>query len=88
MSAQCPVDSFTVSLHSSKGLHLLAIKACKGTVSGLYKMVEILNSAMSPQCIVTWGNPNLYLDQPMTKGLCQPMPHTHWQSYCHQARTV
>ena len=45
-----------------------ALKLCKGTVSGLWKMVGIPTGHVSPQCIVTQGNPNLYLDQPITKG--------------------
>ena len=56
----------------------LPLGLCKGTIRSLWKMVEIPTghlTCLSPQCIMTWGNPNLYLDQPITKGWCQPYGH-------------
>ena len=55
------------------------------TVSGLWKTVEIPISHVDAHCIVTRGNPNLYLDQPITKGVpanWRPCLGPHWQSYC------
>ena len=44
---------------------------CKGTVSGLCKMMEFPISHVRQQCILTWANPNIYLDQPITKCWCR-----------------
>ena len=44
------LDYFTISLHSPKGRHL---GLCKGTVSDLWKMVDIPTNHMSLQTIVT-----------------------------------
>ena len=63
----------------------LPLGLCKGTVSGVWKKVEIPTGQVSPKCNGTRGNPNLYLDQPITKKQCLT---PHWQSYCHQARAV
>ena len=60
------LDSFTVPLHSPN------LGLCKRTVTGVWKSWEFP--------LVTWahdaihrvlGYPNLYLDQPITKGWCQ-----------------
>ena len=50
----------------------LPLGLCKGTFSGLWKMVEI---PIGPTIHCNWGNPNLYLNQPLpiTKGWCQPI---------------
>ena len=81
------LDSFTVSLHNPKCRHLSAIRACKGAVSAHWKTVEISTGYVSPY----WGNPNLHLDKPITKGWSQANRDYFsydWQSYCHQAKTV
>ena len=44
----------------------------KGTVSDLCKTVEIPISHVSAQCSATRCNPNLYLNQPITKWWYQP----------------
>ena len=72
------LDEFTVSLHSP---NCRLLRLCKGTVSGLWKMLEIPTDNVSPQSIVTRTcmptihgdrcNPNLYLDQPITNSWCQ-----------------
>ena len=45
----------------------------KGTVSGVWKTIGIPTDHVSPWCNGALGNPNLYLDQPITKGWCQPI---------------
>ena len=57
------INSFTVSLHSPN----MPLGLCKGTASGIYKPVEIPVGHVIPQCNGALGNPNLYLDQPVTK---------------------
>ena len=64
--SQSPGTALTAGIRLPSGL-------CKGTVSGLWQPVEIPTSHVSPQSIATRGNPNLYLDQPITKGWCQPI---------------
>ena len=72
VSAMEAIDCFTASLHSPNGRHLPAITAVQRTVSGLWKVVEIPTGDVSPHFHCYWGNPNLYLNQPITKGWCQP----------------
>ena len=50
----------------------LPLGLCKKTVSGHLKMMEISTSHISLQSITDWGNPNLYLHQPIKKGWYQP----------------
>ena len=50
-------DCFTVPLHSPNGRHLPAVRVCKGTVSSLWKLVEISISHVSSQSIVTEAIP-------------------------------
>ena len=57
------VDFFTVSKCLPLGL-------CKGTVSGLCKMVEIPTSHVSLQCNAIRHNPYLCSDRPITKRWC------------------
>ena len=46
----------------------------KGTVTaGVWKTVGIPTDHVSPWCNGTLGNPNLYLEQPITKAWCQPI---------------
>ena len=66
------IDCFTVSLHSSNGRQMPAIRAEQGDCE------RPLNSGNShrscePTKHCDWGNPNLYLDQPITKEWCQPI---------------
>ena len=51
----------------------LPLRLCNGTVSDPWKTGEIPTGHISPQCNATRGNPNLYLDQPIIKELCQPI---------------
>ena len=64
--SQSPCTALTAGICLPLGL-------CKGTVSGIWKTVEISIVHMNPQCNGTWGNPNLSLDQPITKAWCQPI---------------
>ena len=66
------LDFFTVPLHSPNGRQLL-LGHCKGTVAGVWKTVGIPTGHMCPYCNRALGNPNLYLDQPITKSRCQPI---------------
>ena len=63
-SSQSPCTALKAGICLSLGL-------CKGTISGIWKMVEIPIGYVSPQCNGTWCNPSLYLDQPITNGWCQ-----------------
>ena len=63
------VDSFTVSLHCPNGRLLLRLS--KGTVSDLRNTVEIPTGHVNLKCIVTQGNPDLCLNQPIINGWCQ-----------------
>ena len=65
------LDSFMVSLHSLMAGICLPFGLCKGTVSGLWKMVEI--PSVSPQFISVEAIQKLSIDQPITKGWCQPI---------------
>ena len=51
---QSEVDYFTATLHIPNSLPL---QLCKGTVSGIWKLVEILTGRMSAPCISTPVNP-------------------------------
>ena len=60
------VDFFTVPLHCPNGRQMPAIRAVQMDCHwGHWGHV-------SPQCNGALGNPNLYLDQPITKVQCQP----------------
>ena len=48
-------------------------KGCKGTVSCPWKTVENSTGDVSPKCTATHDNPNIYFDQPIIKGWCQPV---------------
>ena len=67
------LDCFTVSLHNPNGRRLLVIRAVQGTVSGLWKMVEIPIGHVWPEFIMTEAFPNLYSHLPITKGRCQSL---------------
>ena len=75
-------DSFTVALHSPN------VRAVHG--DGQWPLKNSRNSHQScePKIHCNWGNPKLFLDQPITKGCCQHCLTSRWQSYCHQAKTV
>ena len=45
----------------------------KGTVTMVWKMVDISTDHVSPKCNGALGKPNLYLDQPITKAWYQPI---------------
>ena len=64
------VDCFIVPLHTPNALPVAG--AGLGTVRGLWKTVEIPTCDVSPECIATEGSSNLYWDQPVVIGWCQP----------------
>ena len=87
------VNSFTVSLHKPSCRHLPAVRAVQGDCQLHLKNSRNSHWPHQPTIHCTWGNPNLNLDLPITKGWCQPIgshvsSYCHWQSNCHQARTV
>ena len=52
-------------------------------------MAKIPTVHVNLECIVTQGSPNLYLDQPIIKGWCQPIVgHISYPTDTHQVRTV
>ena len=53
--------------HSPLAQHLPAIRAVQGDVTGVWKTVGIPTGHVNPWCNGALGNPNLYLDQPITK---------------------
>ena len=59
--SQSPYTALTAGICLPLGL-------CKGTVSGLWKTVEIPTGHVSSQSTATWGVINLYLDRPITRG--------------------
>ena len=65
------LDSLTVSLHSLNGRHLPAVKAVQGDCQ--WENVGNSHRSHEPTIHCDWGNPNLYLDQPITIGWCQPV---------------
>ena len=64
------LDSFTVSLHSTNGRHLPAIRAVQGDCQWPLIMLEIPTCYMIPECVVT-SITYIYIEQPITKGWCQ-----------------
>ena len=69
-SVQTIIDYFTVPLHSPNGRHLPSIRAVQGDCQWHLKISG--NSHQSCESIYfDWGNPNLYLNQTVTKGWCQ-----------------
>ena len=50
-----------------------ALGFCKVTLSTLSKMVEIPNGHVNSEFIVAEAFPNIYLNQPITKGQCGPV---------------
>ena len=78
-----PLDSFTVSLHSTNGRHCLPLVLCKGTVSGLWKVVEPIMHCM-------WGFPQSIFGSANHRAAnttnWRPCSLSH--SYCYQVRTV
>ena len=69
---QEPVDSFTASLHSTNGGHLPAVRAMHG--DNEWPLKNVGNPHMIPECNVTEGSPNLYLDWPIKSGRPCPVP--------------
>ena len=63
------LNSFTVPVHSI----CLPLRLCKGTVTGVRKLVGIPTGHISAWCNGALGNRNLYLNQPVTKAWCQPI---------------
>ena len=69
----CVLDSFTVPLHSANGRHLPAVRAVQG--DGQWPLKNGANSHRSHEIKFhcNWGNPSLYLKQPITKRWYQPI---------------
>ena len=68
---QNQLDSFTVPLHSPNGRHLPAVRTVQRDCH--WGLKNDGNSHWSCESIMQWGNnPNLYLNQPITKAWCQP----------------
>ena len=57
------IDSFTVPLHNFNGR----------IVSGIWKLMKIPTRHVSITCIAMTGDPNLFLNQPIIQGWCQPI---------------
>ena len=62
------LDSFTESFLQSSGRHeiFLLLKLCKGTVSDIWKIMEVPNDRLGPELIATEAFSILYLNQPIT----------------------
>ena len=67
------LDSFEVPLHSPSCRHLPAIRAVYGGCQWPLKNNGNFHWSCEPTMLFDGGNPNLYLDQAVTKGWCQPM---------------
>ena len=67
------LDSFTVSLPSPNGRYLPAVRAVQGDRHWPQKECVISHWSCVPTIPCHRGSPNLYLDQPNTKRLCQPI---------------
>ena len=66
-------DAFTVSVALPWRQTFVCHEGmCKGTVSGLWKIMDVPTSHFSLECITTEAFPNLHSDQPITNELCQP----------------
>ena len=68
LKAGLVIDSFTVPLHSPNGRHLPAIKAVQWDYQWHMKNGGNTSWSNEPTIRLNWGNPNLWLDQPITKG--------------------
>ena len=76
------IDSFTVSLHSPNGKHLLDVRAVQGGCQWPLKNVSNSDLSCEPTIHCDWDNPGLYLDHPMKKGWCQPFAdHVSYPSH-------
>ena len=71
---QTATDHFTVSLHSHNGRHLPAIMAVQGDCQWPLKSGRYFQQSHAPTIFCNWGS----LNQPITKGWCQPCPIPHW----------
>ena len=80
------IDCFTIPLHSPNSRHMPATRAVQWDCHWLLKIGGNSNQSQKPTMLCDWGNPNLYFDQPITKGWCW-LTGSHCQSYCHRART-
>ena len=70
------LDSFTVPLHSPTGLcppGMPAVLAMQGDCQWPFENGANFHQSHKPTIHCNWGNPNLFLDQPITKGQCQPI---------------
>ena len=63
------IESITVSLHSR---HLPDVRALQEDCQWPLKNVGSSHRSRNPTIHCNWSNPNLYLDQPITKGRCLP----------------
>ena len=81
------LDSFTISSHNLNGRYLPAILAVQGPL----KNSGNSNQPREPTMHCHWGNPQLHLDKPITKGWWQTIRSCltpHRQSYCLKARIM
>ena len=76
------VDSLTVSLHGPNGRHLPAVRAVQRDCEWPLKNCGSFYRSRQPTIHWDWGNPNLYLDQPITKGWDHVSYPTVDQSQC------
>ena len=86
------LDSFTVPCTALTAGICLPLGLCKGIVTGVWKNGG--NSHWSREPIMQWGTrQSLFIFRPtnhksMMPANWRPVLIPHWQSYCHQARTV
>ena len=66
--ASTQLDLFTVSLHSTNGRQMPAVRAVQGDCAWIYKNNGNVHWSCEPRRHCDWGIPKLYLDQPIAKG--------------------
>ena len=81
------LDYFTLPLHSPNSKHLPAVRAVQRDCHWLLKNGWNSIQSQKPTMLCNRGNPNLYFNQPNTKGWCQ-LIGGHCQSFVHKVRAV
>ena len=85
------LDSFTVSLHSPNGRQLPAVRAVQGDCQQILKNVWNPHQSYTPIIDRMYRVPQLTFtsgNHTSCKTAMSHIPLSHWQSYCHPARTV
>ena len=86
------IDSFTVSLHSTNGRHLPAVRALQRDCQLPLKIGGNSHWSHEPIRHCIWGViKSIFASADHTASNAanyKPCLITHWQSYCHQVRTV